>query len=196
MFNLPSESPALVDSRTRSWRQSATAKVALILLGTLVLSAASRISVPMLPVPMTMQTLAVTIIGAMYGWRLGALTILTWLGQGALGLPVFAGGTGGIARFVGPTAGYLFAFPVAGALTGWLVERGWDGRRPALAMLSMLIGNAMCLVGGALWLATTIGVHEALAVGVTPFVMGAALKSVLGAMLIGGIHVAERTYKR
>jgi biotin transport system substrate-specific component len=90
-------------------------KAAAVLLGTLVLAIASQISVPMVPVPMTMQTLAVILIGALYGWRLGALTILAWLGEAALGLPVLAGGNGGLAPFMGPTGGYLVSFPFVAA---------------------------------------------------------------------------------
>ena len=136
----PTSTQSLGTLDTTLWLrgQSAAIKVLAVLFGTLVLTASSHISVPMVPVPMTMQTLAVTLVGALYGWRLGGLTILVWLAQGALGLPVFAGGTGGLARFLGPTGGYLLAFPVAGALTGWLVERGWHGGRVVLAFAAML----------------------------------------------------------
>lgn len=79
--------------------------------GTLVLALASRLAVPMVPVPITMQTFAVTMIGALYGWRLGSLTLLAWLGEAMLGLPVLAGGAFGLAPFFGPTAGYLVSFP-------------------------------------------------------------------------------------
>jgi len=160
-----------------------------VLLGTLVLTASSWVSVPMIPVPMTLQTLAVMLVGALYGWRLGVLTILVWLALGALGLPVLAGGTGGIARFLGLTGGYLLAFPLAGALTGWLAERGWDGERVSLAFAAMLIAHALCLLLGGAWLAATVGVQKAIAVGVSPFVPGAVVKSVLGAALLKLIAV-------
>lgn len=169
--------------------QSTAVKATVVLLGTLVLTASSHVSVPMFPVPMTMQTLAVTLVGALYGWRLGTLTILAWLLQGAFGLPVFAGGTGGLSRFVGPTGGYLLAFPLAGALTGWLVEQGWNGRRVVMAFVAMLLGNALCLVLGAAWLATSVGAEKAVAVGVAPFVLGGLLKSVLGAALLKAIEL-------
>lgn len=172
--------------------QSVAVQVLAVIFGTLVLTASSHVSVPMLPVPMTMQTLAVTLVGALYGWRLGGLTILVWLAQGALGLPVFAGGTGGIARFFGPTGGYLLAFPIAGALTGYLVERGWNGSRVLLAFMAMLIGNAVCLLLGAAWLATMVGTSKAIAVGVMPFVLGGVLKSVLGAALLKVVDGGRR----
>ncbi|WP_186417915.1 biotin transporter BioY [Bosea sp. CS1GBMeth4] len=159
-------------------------RAAAVLLGTLVLATASQISVPMLPVPMTMQTLAVTLIGALYGWRLGALTILAWLGEAALGLPVLANGSGGIAPFMGPTAGYLASFPLAGALVGWLAERGWNGSRPALALAAMLLGHALCLLLGGLWLATLIGAEKAMLAGVVPFLLGSLVKSGLGTAIL------------
>ncbi|WP_332687304.1 biotin transporter BioY [Bosea sp. (in: a-proteobacteria)] len=161
-----------------------TVQLAAVLLGTLVLAISSQISVPMLPVPVTMQTLAVTLIGALYGWRLGAITIAAWLFEAALGLPVLANGNGGLPYFLGPTGGYLFAFPVVGALVGWLVERGWNGGRPVLAFAAMLAGNALCLVLGALWLSTLIGFERALIAGVLPFLIGGVLKSALGAAIL------------
>lgn len=158
-------------------------QAAAVLFGTLVLAISSRISVPMVPVPMTMQTLAVTLIGALYGWRLGTLTVIAWLSEAALGLPVLANG-GGLAYFMGPTAGYLFAFPFAAALTGWLAQRGWHGERPLLAFLAMLAGNALCLALGAFWLAALVGVEKAVLAGVVPFLLGGLVKSGLGAAIL------------
>jgi biotin transport system substrate-specific component len=159
-------------------------KAAAVLLGTPVLAIASQISVPMLPVPMTMQTLAVILIGALYGWRLGALTILAWLGEAATGLPVLANGSGGLAPFMGPTAGYLASFPLVAALVGWLAERGWNGNRPAFAFAAMLLGHALCLLFGGLWLSTLIGAEKAMLVGVVPFLLGSLVKSGLGAAIL------------
>jgi biotin transport system substrate-specific component len=137
----------------------------------------------MIPVPVTMQTLAVTLVGALYGWRLGGITIVAWLAEGAAGLPVLAGGASGVHHFLGPTGGYLFAFPVAGALMGWLSERGWNGNRVGLAFLGMLLGNAVCLLLGAAWLALLIGPERAIVLGVVPFLVGALAKSALGAAM-------------
>ena len=174
-------------------RQSSATRIVVLLLGILALTASSWLNVPMIPVPMTLQTLAVMLVGALYGWRLGVLTILVWLALGALGLPVLAGGTGGIARFLGPTGGYLLAFPFAGALTGWLAERGWNGERMALAFAAMLIAHALCLLLGGAWLATTLGMQKAVAVGVVPFVPGAVVKSALGAVLLKLIVMVRRS---
>ena len=159
-------------------------KLAAILAGSLFLTLSSYLEVPMIPVPVTMQTFAVALVGALYGWRLGGLTIVAWLTQGALGLPVLAGGAAGAAHFIGPTAGYLFAFPVAGMAVGWLAERGWNGRRPWRAFAAMLIGNGLCLVLGAAWLAVLIGLEQAVMTGLAPFLIGAVLKAGLGALTL------------
>lgn len=164
--------------------RSLSVKLVAVLLGTLLLTVSSLITVPMVPVPMTLQTLAVTLVGALYGWRLGSVTIIAWLVEGALGLPVLAGGASGIAHFMGPTGGYLFAFPLAGALTGRLAGRGWNGSRPFLVFLAMLAGNTLCLLLGAAWLAVMIGPAKAITLGVLPFVFGGVLKSILGAAIV------------
>lgn len=163
-----------------------------VLVGTLALTASSHIQLPMIPVPMTMQTLAVTLLGALFGWRLGALAVLAWLVEGALGMPVFAGGAAGAAHLIGKTGGYLMAFPLAAALTGYLVERGWGANRLPLAFTAMLLGNALCLGMGCLWLATFIGMHKAVEFGVNPFLLGGLLKSVLGAAALKAIALERK----
>src|SRR5262245_21608469 len=174
----PAVVPLDLQSRPLVWQVGA------VVLGSLLLALSSYIQVPMIPVPVTMQTLAVALIGALYGWRLGGITIIAWLVQGAAGLPVLAGGASGIHHFVGPTGGYLFAFPLAGALMGWLAERGWNGNRVILAFLGMLLSNAVCLLLGAAWLAALIGPERAIMLGVAPFLVGALLKSALGAAVL------------
>jgi biotin transport system substrate-specific component len=143
-----------------------------------------------------MQTLAVTLVGALYGWRLGALTIVAWLLEGAAGLPVLAGGASGAQHFLGATGGYLLVFPLAGALTGWLAERGWTGDRVMLSFVAMLAGNALCLVGGAAWLAVLVGPQKALLLGVAPFIVGGVLKSALAAALVKAMGATVRRLTR
>src|SRR5690606_33356245 len=154
-----------------------------------VLTIASRIEVPMVPVPMTMQTYAVLLIGALCGLRFGTGIILAWLGLAALGLPLLSGGSGGIERFAGPTAGYLFAFPIAAGLTGWFAERGWTAGNWLKAFVALIIGHAVCLLLGTAWLASAIGWERAMAAGLTPFLAGAALKSVL---VVATVEIARR----
>lgn len=164
--------------------RSVAIKLVAVLFGTALMTASSYVSVPMISVPMTMQTLAATLIGALYGWRLGALTIAVWLMQGALGLPVFSNGTGGIARLIGPTGGYLFEFIIAAALTGWLAQRGWTGDRIVRSFFSMLAGTAVIMLMGWAWLANMIGPEKAFWAGIVPFVLGGIVKSALGAAIL------------
>lgn len=166
-------------------------KLAAVIAGTAILALSSQIEVPMLPVPMTMQTFAVTLVGALYGWRLGAITVIAWLAEAMIGLPVLAGGAAGAAHFFGPTGGYLWAFPVVAALVGWLSERGWSGANFVRSFFAAVLGNALCLAIGAAYLATIIGTEQALAAGVTPFIVGAILKSGLHAALLKGIDTVR-----
>jgi biotin transport system substrate-specific component len=161
--------------------------------GVIVLAVSSRVAIPMVPVPITLQTLAVTLIGALYGWRLGGLTVGVWLVAAALGLPLLSDGAGGLAPFAGATAGYLFAFPLAAALVGVLTAGGWNGARPLHAFAAMLAGNGLCLSLGGAWLAAQIGPAVALEAGVLPFLPGAVIKSAAAA----GVLVAlSRTAAR
>lgn len=171
-------------------------QLAAVLLGTVALTLGSYVTVPMIPVPITMQTFAVTMVGAFYGWRLGGITIAAWLLEGALGLPVFAGGSGGLLHFFGPTGGYLLSFPLIGALAGWLVARGWDGTRPLLAFCAMLLANTTCLALGATWLAVMIGPADAIMSGVVPFIPGAILKAALAAITLAGWYSAKQYTQR
>jgi biotin transport system substrate-specific component len=160
-----------------------------VVLGTLALAISSQIAVPMVPVPITMQMFAVTMIGALYGWRLAAITILAWLGEAAAGLPVLSGGAGGLAPFVGPSAGYLVAFPIVGALTGWLASRGWTGDRIGLSFAAHLLANILCLAIGGAWLALLLGAEKGWALGVAPFILGGFLKSALAVAVLKTIRV-------
>ncbi|MBX3537621.1 MAG: biotin transporter BioY [Chelatococcus sp.] len=163
-----------------------------VVLGTVFLAISSQIAVPMVPVPVTMQTFAVTIIGSIFGWRIGAITVLAWLAEALVGLPVLSGGSSGIAPFVGPTAGYLLAFPFMAAGVGFCAERGWLGRHWLLAFTAMLGANLFALVLGTAWLAGMLGLSKAIAVGAVPFLVGAVLKSALAAALVtAGGHIAR-----
>jgi biotin transport system substrate-specific component len=168
--------------------------VTLIALGTALLTLSAKINLPLPYVPMTLQTLVVLVIGAAYGGRLGAATIMVYLAEGALGLPVFAGPAGGLAPLMGPTAGYLIGFVAAAFTTGWLSERGWD-RSVALLFVAMAIGHVIILGCGFAWLALgmKLGVGKAWLVGIAPFVAASVIKNALGAVLVPAIrHVLDR----
>jgi biotin transport system substrate-specific component len=152
--------------------------------GVVVLALSSWIAIPMIPVPITLQTLAVTVIGALLGWRLGGVTVVLWLVLAAAGLPLLAEGASGVTRFTGAGGGYLFAFPVAAVFVGWLTGRGvadsWVG-----ALGGMAVGTLICLTGGWLWLGATIGLGGAFAIGVAPYLIGALVKTLTGAVIVG-----------
>jgi biotin transport system substrate-specific component len=158
----------------------------LMVLGTVALWLSAKIQVPLVPVPITMQTLVVLVLGVAYGWRLGGATLLLYLAEGAAGLPVFAGGWsegGGYQILYGPTAGYLVGFVVAAGFCGWLAERGWDRSVPR-ALVAMLIGNVIIYVLGLAWLGFQIGFEGAITYGLMPFLLGDALKIGLGACFL------------
>ena len=150
-----------------------------VLLGTAALTASSWLSIPTQPVPITMQTNAVKVVGALLGPRLGTLTVIVWLAEAVIGLPVLAQGSAGILPFLGPTAGYLASFPVVAALVGWLAQRGYTRKGWLTAFSVMLSGNAINLTMGAIWLAAILGWHRAFSLGVTPFLTGALVKALL-----------------
>ncbi len=147
------------------------------------LSAQIAVPLPFSPVPLTGQTLGVLLTGALLGPRLGALSVLLYLAEGAAGLPFFAGGASGLLRFAGPTGGYLAAFPLAAALVGRLATRGWD-RRPLSMFCAMLLGSLIIFAFGAARLAHFVGAAQALPLGVWPFVPGDLLKAALAAGLM------------
>jgi biotin transport system substrate-specific component len=163
--------------------------IVLALFGSLLLALSAKVQVPFWPVPMTMQTFVVLVLGASYGWRLGLATVLVYLAEGAAGMPVFAGTPEkgiGLAYMAGPTGGYLLGFVAAAALTGWLAERGWTRDLPRLAGM-MLLGHAAIFVCGIGWLAMSIGWTKAVAVGLTPFWAATALKTALAMALMAGL---------
>jgi biotin transport system substrate-specific component len=178
--HIPNAPSGFLDLPSKSLIQQTMFVVA----GTLVLALASRISVPMVPVPITMQTFAITMIGALYGWRLGTLTVLAWLGEAMLGLPVLAGGAFGLAPFVGPTAGYLVSFPIMAALVGFMTEKGISGDRPFAGFLLHFGASALGLALGWVWLAGLLGAEKAWIAGVAPFILGAVLKSALAVAVL------------
>jgi len=155
--------------------------------GSLLLWASARLQVPFYPVPMTMQTFVVLMIGAAYGWRLGAATVALYLLQGALGMPVFAGTPEkgiGLAYMAGPTGGYLVGYVAAAAVTGALAGRGWD-RRVSTTLLAMLAGTAVIYAFGIGWLGTVVGWDKpVLAWGLTPFLLGDLVKLALAAAVL------------
>lgn len=146
------------------------------------LAAQVVIPLPWTPVPITGQTFAVLLTGALLGSRLGALAMIAYLIEGASGLPFFQSGNGGAHYLlISPTAGYLLSYPLAAFITGFLAERGWDKRFPTAA-LAMAIGSVLILLCGWSWLAMWSGsAAHALSIGVLPFLPGDIIKIALAA---------------
>jgi len=158
-------------------------KALLVIGGSLLLTLSAKINVPFYPVPMTMQTCAVILIGAAFGWRLGVATVLFYLAQGAVGFPVFAGTPEkgiGLAYMAGPTGGYLLGFVAGAAVAGWLAERGWN-RSMLLLTLAMFLAHATIFVFGTAWLGALIGYKNAWLAGVAPFYLATVFKTILAA---------------
>ncbi|MEX0285818.1 MAG: biotin transporter BioY [Paracoccaceae bacterium] len=159
----------------------------MVVLGIAVLAISAKIKVPMWPVPITMGTFAVLGIGAAYGPRLGLVTILGYMLVGALGFDVFAGSSAekaGLDYMTGTTGGYLVGFVLATVALGALAQRGWD-RSVVWMALALLIGNVLIYVPGLFWLGTLLGWDKPiLQWGMTPFLIGDAIKLALAALLL------------
>lgn len=159
----------------------------LAFVGTLLLTLSAKFQVPFYPVPMTMQTFVVLGIGMAYGWRLGGATLLLYMAEGAMGLPVFAGTPEkgvGLAYMMSGTGGYLVGFVLAAMATGWLAEKGFD-RSVVGTALAMLVGNAIIYVPGVLYLGVLFGFDQPiLEWGFTPFVLGDLAKLALAAAVM------------
>lgn len=146
---------------------------------------AAQFAIHIGPVPITGQTFAVTLTGALLGSRLGAAALIAYLIEGAAGLPFFAGGTGGLGVLLGPTGGYLVSFPAAAYITGAFSEYGWD-RRLLTAVAAMAIGSALILLAGWSWLMVVTQATPAAAfnIGVAPFLIGDVIKILLAAAVL------------
>lgn len=155
----------------------------LALLGSAFIAASAQVVVPLWPVPITGQTFAVLVIGMMFGARLGAATVVLYLVEGAVGLPVFHRLASGLPFLMGTTGGYLVGFPFAAGLVGYLAERGWD-RSWVRTAAAMIIGNIVIYACGVSWLASLIGIEKAIQLGLTPFLVGDLLKIALATALL------------
>lgn len=164
------------------WTRSLLLVVAFSLLTAL----AAQVAIPLswTPVPLTGQTFAVLLTGALLGSRLGALAMFAYLLEGASGLPFFAAGGSGLQRLLlSPTSGYLLSYPAAAFVTGLLAERGWD-RRFVTATVAMAIGSIIILMSGWAWLSRFVGPASAWAAGVAPFLVGDVIKIALAAAVL------------
>ena len=181
--------PVSSATRAHSASSSTTASLAydltLVLASTGVLALSAQVAVPLpfSPVPVTAQTLALTLLAAALGRVRATAMALAYLVEGAAGLPVFAGGTAGPLILVGPTGGYLAGFVPAAWLVGALAERGFD-RRFWTTAIAMFAGNTLVLLLGAAWLGQYVGAERAFTLGVAPFLVGDVVKTLIAAILL------------
>ncbi|CAN5320264.1 biotin transporter BioY [soil metagenome] len=158
--------------------------IALVVAFSFLTALAAQVVIPLYPVPITGQTFMVLLTGALLGSRLGALAMVAYVIEGALGLPFFRGGAGGFAHLMGPTGGYLFSYPLAAFAVGLLAEHGWD-RRYLTAAAAMALGSFVILCCGWLWLTRFVGSPvEAFQLGVARFIIGDVIKIALAAAVL------------
>lgn len=183
-------------------QQTLLKKALMVLGGTMFIAIAAQISVPMFPVPMTLQSLAILMIGFAYGSRLGAITLLAYLAEGAMGLPVFANGLNAVA-FAGPTAGFLIGFVGLAFIAGLATDRGL--RNPVALAGVAIVASALLYIPGLAWPAAIAGgfgidagwvglsADKLFAGFMTPFLIGDVVKSVLAALIVSGAWTALKS---
>jgi biotin transport system substrate-specific component len=193
MSSLIAQPRTLVDVLLPRQQRSWLFDVALIILFSAFVGLTAQVEIPLLPVPLTLQTLGVLFTGAVLGGRRGALALLLYVAEGAVGLPVFASGASGVAYMLGPTGGYLIGFVFAAGVVGLLAERGWD-RRLVWTMLAMAVGNLVIYAFGVAWLALVLGdLWNALIQGMLIFIPGDLIKLAIAALALpGGWALAHR----
>ena len=174
--------------RSRSWLFD----IVMVVVFSAFVALSARVAIPWWPVPMTLQPLTVLFTGAVLGSRRGALALVLYLAEGAVGLPVFAGGAG-LAYMLGPTGGYLVSYPVAAGLVGWLAERGWD-RKLAWTAAAMTLGLLVIYAFGVVWLVGFLGdLWTALVQGMLIFIPGDLVKIAIATLALpGGWALARR----
>ncbi|MGL4231286.1 MAG: biotin transporter BioY [Casimicrobium sp.] len=175
---------ALLPAQTTNGRVARGVLLALV--GALLLTVSAKTQIPFWPVPMTMQTYVVLVLGMAYGARLGVATVGLYLMLGAMGLPVFAGTPEkgvGLSYMLGPTGGYLVGFLVGAWLCGKLAARGFD-RGFLKTLIAMSIGHAVIFVFGVAWLAQLMAIEKAFTAGVAPFWAATIAKTLLGVVTL------------
>ena len=187
--------PTLAD---RLFSRGIVMDLVLVSAGAALTAIAAQVLVPLWPVPITGQTLAVLLVGSSLGALRGALSMVLYVAMGILGLPVFSEATSGVDVAFGPTGGYIFGFVFAAAFTGWIAQRSWD-RRILRAILAFVGGTVVTFAIGLPWLALSLGLGfgATLAAGLYPFMVGGVVKLLIAAGVISaGWTYVEREDRR
>lgn len=168
-----------------SRRLGSISTLALIVSGSILTAIASQVQVPLpfTPVPVNGLTFAVLLLGVTLGWHRAAAAVLLFIGEGLMGIPVFAQHHVGWATLMGPTGGYLMGAPLAAALVGYLAQRRWD-RNVFTLLLALVIGDAIMFGFGVAWLSRFTLPTDALHAGLIPFIPGEAVKIALVMVLL------------
>ncbi len=169
--------------------KSLTTNLAIVLSGSIVLALLARLSIPVpfSPIPITGQTFGILFLGALLGSRLGMLSVIMYIMEGTIGIPVFAGGTAGFMYLLGPTGGYLIGFIPAVYLVGYLAEKEWTNNFTT-TFITMIIGTVNIFVFGIIWLAVTAGFETALKIGLYPYISGAAVKIFFATVVVYSLN--------
>jgi len=183
-LSLAPRRPVLAD---RVLPRSLVVDGALVLAGAALTAGLAQVAIPLWPVPITGQTLAVLLVGASLGATRGAISMVVYALAGLVGLPVYSDHTAGLAVLLGPTGGYIVGFVLAAALTGWLAERRWE-RRFLGGMLAFVAGSGVVFLVGLPWLKVSLGLSwtQTLDGGLYPFVIGGIIKAVIAALVLRG----------
>lgn len=166
-------------------RRTVATDVALVAAGTALTALLAQVAVPLWPVPVTGQTLAVLVVGASLGAARGAISLALYAVLGLVGLPIFSDATSGWTVLAGPTGGYIVGFVAAAAITGWLAERRWD-RRFLGAAVAMTTGTLVTFAFGLPWLAFALqlDLQQTLTAGLVPFIPGGIVKALIAAAVL------------
>ncbi len=187
--------PTLAD---RLFARGVVMDIVLVAAGAALTAIAAQVAVPLWPVPITGQTLAVLLVGSSLGALRGTLAMLLYAVLGMVGLPVFSDASSGMGVILGPTGGYIVGFVFAAAFTGWIAQRSWD-RRILRSLLAFAGGTVVTFAIGLPWLAIALGLNleQTLAGGLYPFIIGGIVKAVIAASVVTlGWRYVEREDRR
>lgn len=196
---IPLLRPTLVDRVvTRTWLSD----IALVVAGTALVAVLAQVAIPLWPVPVTGQTLAVLLVGASLGAARGAASLSLYAVLGGLGLPIYSDASGGWSVLLGPTGGYIIGFIVSAALVGWAAERSWD-RGWYKPIITFVGGSLVVFAIGLPWLAVSLGqlglandLQSVLVAGFYPFIVGGLVKAAIAAALLPALWAAAERSQR
>jgi len=168
--------------------QTVALSISISFAGSILLALLARLSIPVpfSPVPITGQTFGVLFLGGVLGIRLATLSVIFYIIEGIVGIPVFAGGSFGLLYLLGPTGGYLIGFIPAAYSVGYLSEKGWN-QKIRLTLSSMIIGAAIIFLFGVSWLSISAGLNAAITIGFIPYTIGAVIKIALATSIVYSI---------